>query len=76
MPNFRSFSSERALILIEEGLEPPINAFVAVKRGNKWFSIRDDDLVSKRNFSLLSTLTIVSAKSVAATPTVTAVTLR
>ncbi|GJE19313.1 hypothetical protein AIGOOFII_4056 [Methylobacterium marchantiae] len=75
--DFRRVASQRALILVQTSSAPLSNAFVSYERRGVWYSIRDDDVISKRNFSLLSTITIIQALPAAPpTPTVTSIQLR
>ena len=52
---------QRAYILIERSTNKPINAYVAVFRKGEWFSIADDDDISKTNFGLLSQIVTIQA---------------
>uniref|UniRef100_UPI001955288A hypothetical protein n=1 Tax=Methylobacterium sp. B34 TaxID=95563 RepID=UPI001955288A len=74
---FRRLARQRALILIQTTTHPVSGAFASYERNGVWYSIRDDDRISKRNFSLLNTLlTIQAVPAAQPTPTVTSIQLR
>jgi len=74
---FRKLAGQRALILIQTTNHPVYGAFASYERNGVWYSIRDDDRISKRNFSLLNTLlTIQAVPAAQPTPTLTSIQLR
>jgi hypothetical protein len=63
----------RILILIEQSPTRPANAYVAVLRRGIWYSIDNDDKVSKMNFALLGNLILTQAQTPQSPPTPTVI---
>jgi hypothetical protein len=70
----RALGHNRVLIMVEETTEAPVGAYISIHRGDLWYSISDDDVVSKMNFALLGNLLIVQAQAPQQPPTQTVIT--
>ena len=54
-------ANARRFILIVKSKDRPENAFVAVQHGENWYSILDDDRVSKKNLALIAQINTIQA---------------
>lgn len=70
--NMRALGSRTSVILIETSASKPADAYVSYFRRGVWYSIRDTDNISKKNFSLLGNIIISQSQAPVAstTPTV------
>ena len=59
--NERALDSVRRYILVDETAEPLANSYTTVQFRGKWYSIEDDDKISKRNLSLISEIATIQA---------------
>ena len=69
----RLYGDDRRLVLVAVTGERPADAFVAVRHQGAWYSIREDDLISKRNLALvaqIATIQAVPSQSPPITPTI------
>ena len=55
------FGDSRRLILIQITTERPVDGFAAVRHGERWYSIRADDIISKRNLALVTQIDTIQA---------------
>jgi len=70
----RTLGHNRLLIIVEKTPDRPADAYVSIRRGDQWYSIREDDDVSKMNFALLGNILIVQAQAPQQPPTQTVIT--
>ena len=56
-----AFGDDRRLILIRMTVERPADAFAAIFHKGRWYSLRDDDLISKRNLALVAQIDTIQA---------------
>lgn len=69
----REFGDDRRLILVQVTTDRPGDTFVSVFHRHHWYSIRDEDLISKRNLALvaqIATIQAVAPQTPALTPTI------
>jgi (2Fe-2S) ferredoxin len=59
----RTLGHNRVLMIVEKTPDQPANAYVSVYRDGMWYSIADNDDVSKMNFALLGNIMIVQAQA-------------
>lgn len=59
----RRLGHSRAYILVAQSDRPIPNAYVSISRKGRWYAIVEDDIVSKRNFALLSQILTVQSSS-------------
>jgi hypothetical protein len=69
----RTLGHRRAYIIVERSPVRPVDAYVAVWRKGEWFSISDQDQISKKNFALLGNLLIIQAAPPASPATQTVI---
>ncbi len=55
------FGNDRRLILVRITTQRPADAFAPVFHRGRWYSLRDDDLISKRNLALVSQIDTIQA---------------
>jgi hypothetical protein len=69
----RGRGNRAALILVEESEYRPATAFVSVSQNGKWYSINQQDAISKMNFALLNTILTIQAIPSSTSPTATTI---
>ena len=71
----RALGKRRAFVLIVRDSKPQFDAFTSVNYRGSWYSILNDDNISKHNLSLLATVVTIETKASenVATPTVLAI---
>ncbi len=69
----RTLGHNRLLIIVQKTPDRPSDAYVSIRRGDLWYSISNDDKVSKMNFALLGNILIVQAQAPQQPPTATVI---
>jgi hypothetical protein len=69
----RDVGANTVLILVETSAERPAGAYVSISKDGVWYSIDNDDDVSKNNFGLLNAILTIQAVPSSNTPTPTTI---